>query len=138
MAEDIGGEPLDATEAEEGGPVKSFLEHLEDLRWVLIKSIAAAGVAMLACFFGGNYVFKVIKWPLLRSPLGKSGPTQVVRIMLGTNQLQIFHIRGTNDVLASFAGTNRFVTLQLVPVPVSTNETTAAEAVLGITVKVEP
>ena len=138
MAEDIGGKPHDVLEDQEGGPVKSFLEHLEDLRWVLIKSIAAAGVAMLICFFGGNYLFKIIKWPLLRSPLGKSGNTQVVRIMLGTNQLQIFHIRGTNDVLASFAGTNRFVTLQMVPIPISTNEDAAADAVLGIKVKVEP
>jgi len=29
--------------------------------------------------------------------------------MLGTNQLQTFIFRGTNDVRASFAGTNRFV-----------------------------
>jgi len=137
MAEDIGGEPRDVLEDDEGGPVKSFLEHLEDLRWVLIKSVAAAGVAMLICFFGGNYLFKVIKWPLLRSPLGKSGPTQVVRVMLGTNQLQIYHIRGTNDVLASFAGTNRFVTLQIVPLPISTNENPAADAALGIKIKVE-
>jgi hypothetical protein len=25
----------------EGGPVKSFLEHLEDFRWLLIKSCVA-------------------------------------------------------------------------------------------------
>ena len=34
---------------EEGGPVKTFLEHLEDLRWVLIKTGVAVGVAMLVC-----------------------------------------------------------------------------------------
>ena len=28
-------------EEEEGGPVKTFLEHLEDLRWVLIKCFAS-------------------------------------------------------------------------------------------------
>ena len=34
---------------DEGGPVKSFLDHLEDLRWVLIKSLAALGIGMLIC-----------------------------------------------------------------------------------------
>ena len=28
----------------EGGPVKTFLEHLEDLSWLLIKSVVALGV----------------------------------------------------------------------------------------------
>ncbi len=32
---------------DEGGPVKSFLEHLEDLRWVLIKSAVTVSVTML-------------------------------------------------------------------------------------------
>jgi len=61
MADELGGEPLDVIEEEEGGPIKSFLEHLEDLRWVLIKSLITIGVAMIICFFGGNYVFKILK-----------------------------------------------------------------------------
>ena len=92
-------------EDEEGGPVKSFLEHLEDLRWVLIKSIAAAGVAMVGCFFAGNYVFQVLKWPLNRAPIYSGGDAQVLRILVGTNQLGVFHL-GTNDALGVLAGTN--------------------------------
>ena len=61
MADDPGEQLLDVPEEEEGGPIKSFLEHLEDLRWVLIKSLATAGVAMIVCFFGGNYVFRSSK-----------------------------------------------------------------------------
>ena len=38
----------------EGGPVKTFLEHLEDFRWVLIKSIVALFLAMLVCLFAGQ------------------------------------------------------------------------------------
>src|SRR5438309_5640991 len=98
MAEDIGGEPQDVPEEEEGGPVKSFLEHLEDLRWVLIKSIAAAGVAMLGCFFAGNYVVKVLELPLRRAPLHKSGKEQTARFYFGTNQLGVLHA-STNDPL---------------------------------------
>lgn len=137
MADDSGAERLDEQPEDEGGPVKSFLEHLEDLRWVLIKSLAAAGIAMLACFFGGNYVFKVIKWPLERSPIGKTGKTQVLRFMLGTNQLQVYHVRGTNDAWAALAGTNRFVSLELVPLPTNTNAEAAAPPTVGLKVTIE-
>ena len=64
MADDYEAEHPD--EEHEGGPVKSFLEHLEDLRWVLIKSLTALGVAMLLCLIAGNYVVDVLKWPLTR------------------------------------------------------------------------
>jgi hypothetical protein len=87
MVDEPEAERLELQEEDEGGPVKSFLEHLEDLRWVLIKSIAAAGVAMVMCFFAGNYVFQVLKYPLNRAPLYGGRDAQVLRIMLGTNQL---------------------------------------------------
>lgn len=115
---------------EEGGPVKSFLEHLEDLRWVLIKSIAAAGVAMVTCFFAGNYVFKVIEWPLKRAPIYSGAQSQVLRVTLGTNQLGVFHI-GTNDALTALAGTNRYVRVDIAPITIGTN------TVLGVSVQPE-
>src|SRR6516162_5583190 len=105
MVDDPEAERLDTTEEEEGGPVKSFLEHLEDLRWVLIKCIAAAGVAMIACFFGGNYVVKILVLPLKRAPLEKAGKEPRVRVFLGTNQLGNFHV-ATNEPMASVVGTN--------------------------------
>ena len=45
---------------DEGGPVKSFLEHLEDLRWVLIKSFTALLVAFVVCLVAGNVVISVL------------------------------------------------------------------------------
>jgi sec-independent protein translocase protein TatC len=120
MADEPEAERLDTHEEEEGGPVKSFLEHLEDLRWVLIKSIAAAGVAMIACFFGGNYVVKVLVLPLKRAPLEKAGKEQRVRVLLGTNQLGNFRV-ATNEPLASVVGTNRYVRLDIIPIVTETN-----------------
>jgi len=38
-------EEEDADEA--GGAIKTFLEHLEDLRWMLIKSAAATLLGMM-------------------------------------------------------------------------------------------
>jgi sec-independent protein translocase protein TatC len=61
-------EPIEATlEEEEGGPVKSFLEHLEDLRWVLIKIIVSVLVAMTICMIATPQIVKFLTWPLERS-----------------------------------------------------------------------
>jgi len=131
MADEPEAERLELQEEEEeGGPVKSFLEHLEDLRWVLIKSLSAAGVAMVVCFFAGNYVFQVLKWPLNRAPIYSGREPQVVRLMLGTNQVGVFHV-GTNDSLTALAGTNHYVRLDIAPVTIGTN------TVLGVTVQAE-
>ena len=80
MAEEPEAEGFDTPEEEEGGPVKSFLEHLEDLRWVLIKSVAALGVAVLICLIGGNYVVLILKHPLTRAKFPYPGTNQVVTV----------------------------------------------------------
>ena len=38
----------------------SFLEHLEDLRWHLLRSIIAILIAALAAFLAKNFVFDVL------------------------------------------------------------------------------
>ena len=121
MADEPVAEQLDEQPEEEGGPVKSFLEHLEDLRWVLIKIGVAAGVAMVGCLLGGNYVIRVLEWPLTRAPVRHSVKTQTVRVLFGTNQLSVLQVT-TNDPLASLVGTNPFVRLELVPVLQGTNQ----------------
>jgi len=60
-------EPIPNPEEEEGGPVKTFLEHLEDLRWVLIKCVSALLLGMVACLAGSNYIVTVLRWPLEKS-----------------------------------------------------------------------
>jgi sec-independent protein translocase protein TatC len=130
MADEPVAERLDEQQEEEGGPVKSFLEHLEDLRWVLIKSLSAAGVAMLACLLGGNYVVGVLEWPLSRAPVRHHGKTQTVRVTFGTNQLGVFHVApSTNAFSASLLGTNPFVWVEVTPVTAGTN------VFLGLTAK---
>jgi sec-independent protein translocase protein TatC len=121
MADEPIAEHLDEQPEEEGGPIKSFLEHLEDLRWVLIKSGVAAGVAMLGCLLAGNYVVRVLEWPLKRAPVRHAAGIQRVRVLIGTNQLSVLNIT-TNDPLASLVGTNRFVRLELTPVIRGTNQ----------------
>jgi sec-independent protein translocase protein TatC len=130
MAHEPVAERLDEQESEEGGPVKSFLEHLEDLRWVLVKSSVAAGLAMLICLLGGNYVVRVLEWPLSRAPFPSSkAPT--LRVFFGTNQIGSFQF-ATNDPLASLVGTNRSLCFHLAPILIGTNQ------VLGLTPENDP
>jgi sec-independent protein translocase protein TatC len=137
MADDPVAEPLEEQEEDEGGPVKSFLEHLEDLRWVLIKSIAAAGMAMLVCLLAGNYAVRILEWPLSRAPMPRPKiPT--IGVFLGTNQIGTFSI-STNEPLASLVGlenaaapTNQPIRLRLVPISIGTNQ------VLGLAPEPDP
>lgn len=58
--------PADVVE-EEGGPVKPFLDHLEDLRWVLIKSISALALGMVLCLSAAPQLFAILERPLERA-----------------------------------------------------------------------
>lgn len=75
---------------DEGGPVKSFLEHLEDLRWVLIKSITTLAVTMLVCLIAGNYVVGILKHPLEKAQVRYSSTDRVAIWLYGTNRLATF------------------------------------------------
>src|SRR5213592_866668 len=77
---------------QEGGPVKSFLDHLEDLRWVLIKSLAALGVGMLVCLIAGDRVVNILKYPLTQAKISFPGTNQVWTVSWGTNRLGLFKL----------------------------------------------
>jgi len=105
---------------QEGGPVKSFLEHLEDLRWVLIKSVVSLSVAMLLCLIAGNYVVQILKWPLERAKISYPGTNQVVTVTYGTNKLGVFQLTPQQETTLAL-GTNRFVAVQIEPQMLGTN-----------------
>lgn len=104
----------------EGGPVKTFLEHLEDFRWVLIKSIVALAVAMLLCLIAGNYVVQIIKWPLTHARLRYPSTNQTVIVSFGTNHLGNFQLTPEQQRSLKL-GTNRFVSVQVEPLTLGTN-----------------
>jgi sec-independent protein translocase protein TatC len=113
---------------EEGGPVKSFLDHLEDLRWVLIKCVVGAAILMLVCLIAANQVLTVITWPLKRADKHRKAP--------GT---ELLWIAGTNTLGTSNPGTNFFrqlgltnqtrVGFDLVPKLIGTNFVLTVEVV---------
>ncbi len=121
MAEEPAADRPEDQEEEEGGPVKSFLEHLEDLRWVLIKSAVCVGVAMLLCLIAGNHAVRVLTWPLEKARASFPGTNQVVTVLFGTNQLGIYPLT-PDQQQALPLGTNRFVAVRVQPVVLGTNQ----------------
>jgi len=115
----------------EGGPVKTFLEHLEDFRWVLIKSIVALFLGMLLCLFAANHVVQIVKWPLAHTWVHYSGTNQIVTVSFGTNRLGDFPLTPEQQRLLDL-GTNRFVAVEIEPLTLGTNR------VLGWRVNPDP
>ena len=125
-------DPTPEPAEEGGGPVKAFLDHLEDFRWILIKVMSSVLIAMLICLVGGNWLVDVLAFPLVTAQkLYVSGriydinlyaaiPKQQtsVPLFLGTNQLS--KIRSA-DLKGYYAGTNKIESLKLAPVVIGTN-----------------
>ncbi|MGD0814232.1 MAG: twin-arginine translocase subunit TatC [Verrucomicrobiota bacterium] len=120
-SEELQPEPEDG----EGGAVKSFLEHLEDLRWTIIKSAAATLAGMMVCLFAVNHLVAILTWPLKRAQhrhivFMPEDTNTVLHLRLGSTPLQSIELT-TNRIGPFNLGTNRQITMQLEPVTVGTN-----------------
>ena len=62
--------PDHSEDEDEGGPVKPFLDHLEDLRWVLIKCVSALLIGMVICMAAAPQLIEVLQRPLNESGTG--------------------------------------------------------------------
>ena len=117
---DISQEPDAADDG--GGPVKSFLEHLEDFRWLLIKSVVALSVTMLVCLIGANHVIGDHQMAADARPGQLSGhqPRSSPSISARTSWAIIHSRRNSNSFFT--LGTNRFVAVVVEPLTVGTNQ----------------
>ncbi len=112
----------DAYEDEGGGPVKTFLEHLEDLRWTLIRCAIAILLGIITCLSAGNFIIKLLVLPLQRAQRAWTTTEQTVVISLGTNVWSRLPLR----VFPIETGiTNREIKLRLTPIPFGTNHVMA-------------
>lgn len=113
-------------EDEVGGPVKSFLEHLEDLRWVLIKVVVAVLLGMLISLVAGNHLVTFLTWPLRNAQVSIGSSQKPIPLVLGTNALarmpraQAEAMFGTNglagiEIVPTLSGTNFVLTLRSMP-----------------------
>src|SRR5215831_344971 len=63
----VGTEPEPKEEREEGEELSghmSFLDHLEELRQRILRSLIAVGVAFAACFYFSDKLFHIIERPI--------------------------------------------------------------------------
>ena len=86
MAEEPLPPPAAFDEDEEaGGPVKPFLEHLEDLRWTLLKVISVVVVSMIICLVAGNRLVEILTYPLVKAEKLRNTANQNATIRLGSS-----------------------------------------------------
>jgi sec-independent protein translocase protein TatC len=123
-------ENLHATQEEEdgGGPVKTFLEHLEDLRWTLLKVFSSLLLAMLACLVGGNYLVEFLKWPL-KQAMSSAGITPPDRVVVKWETNILARMDRTNLANAGLILDTNINLLKLRPVTVGSNILLALEPV---------
>ena len=117
---------------EGGGPVKPFLDHLEDLRWMLIKITVSLSVAVMICLVGADSLVKLMKWPLVKANLQAEQealkgdkPLERVPVMFGsTNPVGSFPLAllGINPAFNHTNKDGRVRTVELIPVQVGTNQ----------------
>ena len=107
---------LDENGEEYGGPVKSFLEHMEDLRWVLIRCVAALGVSMVACLAGAPLLVETLARPLGEA---KQFLTENHRDSLSDEGKSEIHVRLTQE--------------EVFRIPIETNLLAEAYQLLGLT-----
>jgi sec-independent protein translocase protein TatC len=72
-----------------GGPVKTFLEHLEDLRWTLIKCVSVVLISMLFCLVASNLLVSFLTWPLKHGAENRAEGKKDVALFLGETRLGI-------------------------------------------------
>lgn len=126
-----GGETL-SDEEEAGGPVKTFLEHLEDLRWTLIRCAIAIALGVVTCLSAGNFIIKVLTYPLEKAQRAKTSKENKVVVSIGTNILARLPLKEFPVALPPGYPTNADVALKIGPALSGTNQ------VLALTVDTNP
>jgi sec-independent protein translocase protein TatC len=110
----------DELEEENGGPFKTFLEHLEDFRWLVIKTGAALMVSLIICLYAVPQIVAVLKWPLTQAALVRVKDERKVLVRFDTNIVATLELT-TNQFAGLDLGTNWISVVQIEPRTFGTN-----------------
>ncbi len=124
MAEDLEVLPPERVNAEHdeeegGGPVKSFLEHLEDLRWTLLKCAIALALGVIGSLSASPYLVRFLTWPLELAQRMRTTDQSRVVLILGTN---VFAKMPAADFPIAGLVTNQDAFFRIAPITVGTNQ----------------
>ncbi|MCS1408919.1 MAG: Sec-independent protein translocase protein TatC [Verrucomicrobia subdivision 3 bacterium] len=112
-------------EEEGGGPVKTFLEHLEDLRWTLIKCFSAVVISMVFCLVANPVLVRFLTWPLDQGDKARLAGSSDISIYMGDKYLGILP---ESIVTNSFSvGMNSAARVNLRLRPIGTNVVVVVE-----------
>ena len=103
-----------------GGPVKTFLEHLEDLRWTLIKCMSAIVISMVVCFSLLDNIISILKAPLKEAEALRLNSKKQVGFLIGDERLANVSLSSLTNHIA-FENTEEIHSLHLVPEKMGTN-----------------
>lgn len=123
-AEPLPPPDVDPEEEDGGGPVKPFLEHLEDLRWTIIKVLSAVVISMIVCLVAGNRLVHLLTWPLIQAQQLTTSTNRTAAIRLGESVIGKIPLHG--PALQSWT-TNPPSAFVVKPVFVGTNLVLALE-----------
>ena len=108
-----------------GGPIKPFLDHLEDFRFMVMKCVVAVVAGMMIALIGSPYIVKFLTWPLERAQLIEQVNTnpdkRAVPVKFGSGVVS--HIRESDlkniaeagNLAGPFTNTAEISALRLVP-----------------------
>ena len=130
-----GGDDGDDDEEEGfGGPIKPFLDHLEDFRFMVMKCVVAVVVGMLVALIGSPYIVTFLTWPLERAQemeqITTNPDKRPIPVQFGSGVVS--HIREADlknmaeagSLGGPFTNTASIIALRLVPAePIGTNGT---------------
>jgi len=124
---DDGGDGGGDDDGEEGfgGPIKPFLDHLEDFRFMVMKCVVAVVVGMMAALIGSPYIVKFLTWPLERAQqieqVNTNPDKRVVPVQLGSGIVSHIHesdlkqLAKSSGLKGSFTNTTEITAIRLVP-----------------------
>ena len=126
-------DPLLGPAEEGGGPIKTFLEHLEDFRWLVIKCASTVMVMMTVCLLGANHLVGIMKWPLKRAAQIVTDQRQYISVEFGPKQVFFFRTTNNAAVPGFLLPTNRYVELEFAPVTLTNS--TSTNILLGLNLR---
>ena len=114
-----------------GGPVKPFLNHLEDLRWTVMKCVIALMVGMLVALMGAGYIIDFLAGPLKKAqrmekvlaqsnPQKRTIPVQIGEGVVGTiHEADLQNLRKKGMLRGSAADLSEITSISLRPTAIA-------------------